>query len=118
MRDRSAVVSLVFALFFGWAASLQFNDPDPVVWVALYGTGALLALANSFWRLPRLIWGTLAGVCLLWGLSLLPGILSDGFFIGTEEERELGGLLIVGLFSAIWYWRTPSASKENAGSAQ
>mgnify|MGYP000335801909 CR=1 FL=1 len=107
-RALRTLTSLLFAVFFGWAASLQFNDPDPVLWVTLYAVAAALAAASAFWQLPHRLWGFVVVVCLLWGVSLVPGILVDamarGRLIGTEEERELGGLVFVGGFAASWWW--------------
>ena len=45
---KNIVLSVVFALF----AALQLNDPDPWLWVLIYGVVALFALAVQF--APRL----------------------------------------------------------------
>ncbi|HEX2534724.1 MAG TPA: transmembrane 220 family protein [Chitinophagaceae bacterium] len=41
-------VNLVLVILFVVAAALQYNDPDPYVWIPLYGYGALFC-----WRCFR-----------------------------------------------------------------
>jgi len=60
MRILNFFISLVFVLFAGW----QYNDPDPFIWVPIYGFVALeygLAAFNK--RLPYRV--LLAGTVLL-----------------------------------------------------
>ena len=86
------------ALLFVYAAALQYNDPDPLRWVALYLSGA--ALATWRWRSqpPRFAaWG-LAAIAAGWGALLVPGIVRAAAW---SAERELAGLLLVGVYAAL-----------------
>ena len=55
------VINAFFAVIFLISAGLQFNDPDPALWISIYGYGALacaLAVAkkdNWIWHLGGLI---------------------------------------------------------------
>ena len=93
------IFAALAALLFAYSAALQLNDPDPVRWIALYGTAAVLSAATLFASVPPVAFLALASVATLWALALLPGVLSLAAFSGTEEERELAGLVLVALAS-------------------
>lgn len=100
----------LMALLFAYAAFLQLNDPDPAVWVAIYGA-ATLALIPAVLRrpLPRAVPATLATVSLAWALWLATIVFGDQpvhdmfpdqektgwVIVDAEEGREMGGLLII-----------------------
>ena len=104
MRWIAAILSLLFLLF----VALQWNDPDPLVWVTVYGLTAVLWLWR--WWAPPPWWLTLPFLLLLliWWLSLLPAVI-DWLRLGApsllgsmkaesphiELVREWGGLLLV-----------------------
>jgi hypothetical protein len=102
------VLNYIFAAVFFLMAGLQFNDPDPVYWVAVYGGTALVALGKAlgrysdFWA-ALTIGGVLAGM-----IYAFPGVLNFVDF-GTFDEllgamsstkpyvestREFAGLLL------------------------
>ena len=100
------------AVLFAFAAAVQYNDPDPLQWMAMYGLAMLacgLALAG---RLPRLL-AALAGLgALVWAGTLAPGVvervsLGELFqpygmlSTAVEEGREMGGLLIVAAWMGV-----------------
>lgn len=97
----------LFFLLFVLAVAVQYNDPDPALWMAGYGVAAGLSLAAWLGHLPVLP-NVLAGVGFgLWFLSLaatLPGAPLEAFtsFKMTaarhEEPREAIGLLL----AAVW----------------
>lgn len=50
--------NLVFCLLFVFSAALQYNDPDPYVWIPIYMYGAVLcwlAFRGKFYRKAYLI---------------------------------------------------------------
>jgi hypothetical protein len=91
----------VAGLLFAYAAVLQLNDPDPIRWFVLYGTASVLSAASTFVSIPRAIFAGLACVAGSWAAMLVPNVLSLSSMTGTEEERELAGLLLVGLASVV-----------------
>lgn len=102
----------VFFLAFALSVAVQYNDPDPLRWMAIYGAAAVLCLWRPAppwrWRIPLLV----AVVALIWVAMLLPGFfgrISVGEAASSwkmmspemEEARETGGLLIVAFWMVI-----------------
>jgi Transmembrane family 220, helix len=92
-------------------AALQFNDPDPITWVAVYGAILVLLLVNIWRRLPMMVSflpmaGALVGAYLLWPESY-DGLAHkmDGH-PNVELARESLGLGICALASAYVMWRS------------
>lgn len=111
-----AVANGVMAVIFLFFAALQFNDPDPGRWIAVYFAAAVLSAGAALgWRgrLPPWMWPTvLAVIATLWSLSIWRGIVgpvSTGELFGTmgmktsavEETRESLGLLIVAAWMVV-----------------
>lgn len=100
------VVNLAFAGLCLTAVALQYNDPDPLRWGALYGAAAVSTVAalhhRRGWRAAAVV-GLVAGV---WAAIVWAGVL--GRVEATdlwrkmsekggkvEEYREAGGLTLV-----------------------
>lgn len=94
MRNRLAAAA--FAVLFAWSAAVQWNDPDPIRWTLIYAAACALSAWVALGRRPAppLRWGLLA-VATAWALTLAPRVIAAADFTGTEEERELAGLLLV-----------------------
>ena len=103
MKAINLTLSVLFALF----AIVQYNDPDPWSWIALYGFVALISGLAAFGIYRK--WAVLAGigVCLVWMATLLPDFVNwikmgmptiTGQMKATEPHieltREFLGLLI------------------------
>lgn len=75
-----SVISGVLALMFVAFAVVQYNDPDPWTWVAIYGLMVGLLIANIFRRLPG-------------GVSLLPMVaaLVGCYFLWPDQYIGLTG---------------------------
>ncbi len=100
------VISLVLGLLFAGFAFVQFNDPDPVVWVGLYGFVSLVNFMAIFRFFPKrsiilglIIFGSgsiyLSPSLFEWiasGDSLITGMSPDRMYV--EESREMLGLLM------------------------
>jgi Transmembrane family 220, helix len=111
------IVSLVLALLFALFAGFQYNDPDPWLWIGIYGYVAVtgfLAAAGKYWLLAITLGlgAYLAGLVYLapsvyqWlahhrDVSLLYGMAPDRPYI--EQSREWGGLLIAWLAMLYFY---------------
>ncbi|MGA9362769.1 MAG: transmembrane 220 family protein [Bacteroidota bacterium] len=91
---------------FLFSVAVQYNDPDPIQWMAIYGFAAaacILSLKDTLnWKFSA----TVALAALVWACLIAPAVLSrpfpttivDSFHmtdVAVEEARELGGLLIV-----------------------
>ena len=101
-------LNVLMAVVFITCVVLQYNDPDPLTWMPMYGSAAVVCVlyAASFLR-----WWTSAAVgvfALVWASTIAPRVIGKTHFGdmfesmqakgGVEEAREMGGLLIV----AVW----------------
>ncbi len=112
MKVINFILTLVFLLF----AFVQINDPDPILWILIYGNMAVLCVLAMFkmrfvyWIMTTIILYTiyaalLAGSAWEWLLSPDRAMLFDDIAkmqnLYIEETRECLGLLIcicVGVF--------------------
>ena len=94
-------LSYVLAAVFLYAAAVQYNDPDPVRWTAFYGVAALVSLFSGFRPLPPIIPLVLAVAAGIGAAVVAPTVWADLKMTGTEEERELAGLLLVGAWMLV-----------------
>jgi Transmembrane family 220, helix len=116
LRYLNLILAIVFVLF----AALQYNDPDPYIWIPIYVYAAALCFLAFRGRLYKqaLLTGIL--ICLAYAVYLFldkDGVLSWArdheaeSLVQTmkatkpwiEESREFGGLLIVILALGINY---------------
>lgn len=114
MRAALHIVNGLLMVLFAWAAIVQLNDPDPALWVVLYGVAAVAcALFMAGW-LPR--WGAaiLTGGYAVGGIIMLLPILGPAAFFDTtgqemmglmETSREMMGLLIMAGWTGFLTWR-------------
>lgn len=104
-RVVKGILWLLFAVFIAFAA-VQYNDPDPWVWISVYGLMALFALTVIFRPLPWFFYLLAASICLIWTWFQWPkqweGIGDAMLTENTEHARESLGLLIC--FAACIYY--------------
>lgn len=97
---------------FAWFASLQFNDPDAIAWVAVYGLVSLLCLGGAFGQVTVVGSAVLAVATISWAAVLSFQVtesiihLSDeagNIFVVADDEvaREVGGLLLAGMWCIV-----------------
>jgi hypothetical protein len=115
------LVSVPMALFFGWAAAMQLNDPDPTRWFLMYASVAGLAILSATGRwAPRLAL-VLALVALAWASAIVPELWSHWGVrdLGAEMSasrpevefgREFVGLLILAAYCAAAAYFAPRVS--------
>jgi Transmembrane family 220, helix len=84
---------------FGLCIAVQYNDPDPYIWIPLYLVPLVMTVralrgGADFW--PNLLAGVAYSLSASWWAPrYAPGYLDN------EEAREAGGLLLSGLWMAI-----------------
>jgi len=97
----------VMAIVFMLCVAVQYNDPDPVRWMTIYGlafAACLLFVSGKLrWPFPAAV----GAAALLWAATIGPRVIGKNVpmneVFGTmrmisepvEESREMGGLLIV-----------------------
>jgi hypothetical protein len=98
-----SLIILLFLVFAGFVV-LQYNDPDPTLWMALYGVGAVWTGIAAF--APRLLTSSAAGWLLLICLAGTFGGLvyywpqASGWWLRDvwwydEEAREGMGMMML-----------------------
>ena len=95
------VLSVVFALF----ALVQYNDPDPQVWMPIYGIAVVACLSIFFDKAPRkYVFFIMAGAYFLAAFQQWPPQYEGVFWgemkmrsMNIELARESLGLAISGL---------------------
>ena len=118
MKIGALVGHVVIALVLLYMAYLQFNDPDPLYWVVVYGFIALFPIARLLNRSLRpaapVAFGIiLAGLLIAWPgfvdylrsgdyASLVGAMTPDKPYV--EPAREFLGLVIAGVALSP-YWR-------------
>lgn len=115
-------------LLFATAAIVQYNDPDPWLWMGVYGAASLCCALFLAGRLPTILSDLLTAGCLLGTLYFAIRIVfgSVPFFdvsgqemMGLmEETREMLGFLITGLWTGILTWQTRVSSVPTSASAE
>ena len=102
------IVAAVFSLMLYTMAWLQLNDPDPMLWVAIYVVIASLGLAAVVKGVHRTVVGGALVIALAWSAWLSPSVYELFMFHSAqdlltgmspdrpyvEESREALGLLI------------------------
>jgi hypothetical protein len=97
-------IAITFALLFALFAGFQYNDPDPQLWVPIYGLAAVASLMALFrkgrpWFYTALAVGFFLAAAQQWPTHF-EGFLLDEMGMKTrniELAREAGGLAICAL---------------------
>jgi len=102
---------LMLAVFL-FCVAVQYNDPDPVRWMAIYGLAAIACVLYLTRRLHRAIPAAIGAASLIWACLLAPGVIGQVSVaevfesmqmktVAVEEAREMGGLFIVAVWMAV-----------------
>src|SRR4030095_14855549 len=100
------VANWVMVAAFLFSVAVQYNDPDPIRWMLVYGLAALACVLKLRGRLSWYFPAALRAVALVWAASIAPRVIGKTTFGDmfqsfeminsvVEEAREMGGLLIV-----------------------
>ncbi|GBM40384.1 hypothetical protein AVEN_106130-1 [Araneus ventricosus] len=118
----------MMTLFFIMASGVQFNDPDPFLWVPLYGIAAILTIsvtvrpnvtASRIWRYAYWMHAAFCIGMLIYVLVALVLVAtnpkSDGSLnpLTYEEGREMAGIMI----TSIWLFtckQSPTISSDSS----
>lgn len=118
-----------FSILFIIFASVQFNDPDPVIWVSIYGIAAILSAFMAFQKFYFYMYLTAAIVGLIGGLYFFPPSVTNWMVQEWEQgnlsmktaemegARESFGLLFISavmFFAAYISWVLQKRKKRKA----
>ncbi len=110
MKTFFKVLALVFALLFAWAAFVQHNDPDALLWYGIYGLATLASILFLSGRLNFVLAivlaiGYLVGTVMLWPDKFEGVEIGGGDIVNIERAREALGLLIVAVVMLVYALR-------------
>jgi len=106
------ILNYVMAACFLFSVIVQFNDPDPLLWMLIYGlagAACVLAIGNrGSWIFPAAV-GLAA---MAWAIRLASNVIGKVTFgelfeafemkdERVEVAREFGGLLIIAFWMAV-----------------
>jgi hypothetical protein len=105
-------LNVLLALMFAFSVAVQYNDPDPVRWMAIYGAALIVSILEVRRRTPLWLPAVVALAALVWALTIAPRVIGHVRFLdmfasfemkneGIEESREMYGLLIVAAWMAV-----------------
>lgn len=103
-------LGFVFAILFAIGAVLQYNDPDSLHWIIVYGIAALVSLLfalNKMKFVVPLVLGVFAfiGFVYLYPSDFQGFDLNDGDIKTVELGREAFGLLIISVVLLVFAFR-------------
>lgn len=103
----------LMAALFAFAVAVQYNDPDAILWMAVYAAACAVALRAAVrGRVAPFVACSLGLFTLAWGAILLarvPGLdvyarMFDAWemqSVTVEEAREASGLMLVTLWMTV-----------------
>jgi hypothetical protein len=102
------IFAIVFVLFSYW----QLNDPDPILWVPIYGVATYVSIqafrhkTNSELLIVLFVLSATAGLQIWSEMTAWEGFITDGLSMKTmnqELAREAVGIWIASFSFAIHY---------------
>ena len=110
MSRGSRIAAGGMTALFVVSAAVQWNDPDPAYWIAIYGVAALLAARAAQGQLPLIpnaaafvLYAILAARALPDLLGARQAAFTHWHMLAASDEvaREAGGLLICAAWSGV-----------------
>lgn len=106
------IASGFMLLLFLFSVAVQWNDPDPIRWMAIYGAAAVGCILHLLGRNYPWYYAIVGLIGLIWAALLAPrvigkvrfGELFEAFEMKdhrVEVAREFGGLLIVAFWMGL-----------------
>ena len=103
-------------VLFVMSIIVQYNDPDPLLWMAIYALAAVIAFMSMRSRLVWQAGAAVTGLALLWAATLAPEVIGKVRFLdmfgafemknlGVEQSREMYGLLMIAIYTGISTFR-------------
>jgi hypothetical protein len=80
------VINFLLAVMFLVFAYLQLNDPDPIVWIPIYGVMAVVCVLAMFRYYPRAILFSLVIFYTLYSFFYIPGVEE---WLAQDDKSQL-----------------------------
>ncbi len=106
------IANIVFAALFIFGAIVQFNDPDPLAWVAVYLFAAGACVLAVRQPTGYIVQVAVALVCVVWAVIISPRVFGHSSFgrmfeswemkdTSVEYSREMYGLALIAIWMAV-----------------
>lgn len=99
------IVNYLMITVFALSVIVQYNDPDSLRWMLIYGAACVVCILFAVKKLSRLAGALVAAIAGVWALMIVPELTINGFRhmlddvhmtqTGVEAAREFLGLLII-----------------------
>ncbi len=87
----SKIIKAFLGLLFIAFAAVQYNDPDPYAWIAIYGIVGLIFLISIIKPVTKRAVGFLIIALLVYSLTFIPGFWE---WLSRPEKAEIFGEMI------------------------
>ena len=106
-------INLFMCGAFGLSTILQFNDPDHIIWIIIYGSATIFsAVYHSTILIDWKLFAIFSSITFIWGLFLFFDLDNTVHFFDLFEEfsmknssvevgRESGGLFLISIWNFI-----------------
>lgn len=104
MKYLALFFTLVFILFAGW----QYNDPDPILWIPIYGVSAYVSWqcyrgkVNQELLLVLLILAVTAAINSWQQMTAWEGVITDSIAMKTVNQELARESLGLGICAAVF----------------
>lgn len=99
-------VNYVMIVAFLFSVIVQYNDPDPLVWMMIYGAAMIACILFALGKLPSFLPGIILSIAVIWAFTIAAEVVGKVGFSElfqafemkderVEVGREFGGLLII-----------------------
>lgn len=115
MKSFFKALAIIYALLCIVSAYLQFNDPDPALWIAIYLFAAIVSVLFVMNKLPYWVYlilfvSSIVGAYLFWPNTYEGVTIGEGNINNIEHARESLGLIIMAIMMLFF---TIRSKKEN-----
>ncbi|MCB4806700.1 transmembrane 220 family protein [Tamlana sp. 62-3] len=91
INTKQKVINVLFFIVFVIFALLQINDPDPVLWILIYGFVSVLFLCANFYKFPKWFIGLVIVALLVYGSFYFSSVID---WLQTENKNEIFGDMV------------------------
>lgn len=88
---KTKAFSIIYFLVFAAFAYLQLNDPDPIMWVAIYTIVAVSSLSRLFVNVPKKLYLGITLALVAISLFYIPGFIE---YLGQPDKKEIVGEMV------------------------
>lgn len=112
----SRIANWLMVVVFVASAVVQYNDPDPYLWILIYLVAAALCIPSTLAGWKRVLASLLAVGSGLGAVYLGSKVIGQQSLLGSEEGREMLGLVVVSAWMSLLAfraWKAPQTPRSS-----